>query len=111
MRGLIRGLENRRLGTLFILKMIPPNLWDWKPADDMKIMSDLANHLAGDPLAMLGLFRGEITAGEDYQKIEKEITSTDAPGLVKTYDRGLKELLSYLEENVDTAREKKLKLF
>ncbi|MHA1449460.1 MAG: DinB family protein [Candidatus Hodarchaeales archaeon] len=110
MLELIKVLENRRLGTLFILKMIPQNLWDWKPADDMKSMGDLANHLARDPIAMLAMFRGEITE-ETYQSAEKGLTLTDAPSLVKTYEKGLKELISYLEENIENAREKNLKLF
>jgi hypothetical protein len=54
MEELIRILQARRIGILYILKMIPLELFEWAPTD-MRSTSKLANHIACAPLCLYEL--------------------------------------------------------
>ena len=110
MEELIRILRTRRLGILYILKMIPLDLWDWSP-EFMKSTSELANHLSCAPLCLYENLKGNIPDGETYQKLEKNNMPLNAQGLVKLYEEGLSKLISYLEDHLDEAFEENIQLF
>lgn len=111
MEELIATLKKRRLAILFILKMIPLELWDWKPDPKMKSTSQLANHLACSPVAILELLRGKIPNEDTYNKLESDNMPLNAQGLTKLYDEGVKKLISYLEDHIEDARTENIKLF
>ncbi|UCE13504.1 MAG: hypothetical protein JSV04_15145 [Candidatus Heimdallarchaeota archaeon] len=111
MEDLIAVLKSRRLGILFILKMVPLELWDWKPDPTMKSTAQLANHLACSPLAILELLKGNIPDEESYNKLEVTNMPLNAQGFVKLYEEGLSGLISYLKEHLEDAHEMTIKLF
>ncbi len=108
---LIATLRSRRLGILFILKMIPLDLWDWRPDPSMKSTAQLANHLACSPLAILELLRGNIPDEETYNNLESTNMPLNAQGLTKLYEEGLRKLLTYLEDHLEDARVENIKFF
>lgn len=108
---LIMTLKSRRLGILFILKMVPLELWEWKPEPTMKSTAQLANHLACSPMAILELLKGNILDEDSYNTLEVTNMPLNAHGLVKLYENGLAALISYLEEHLEDAHEKTIKLF
>jgi len=111
MKELIERLRSRRLGILFILKMISAHLWNWKPSSSMKNTAKLASHLACGPLALLELIKGTIPNEELYIALENNNRPKDAQGLVRLYENGLKSLIEYLKEHIEDAREEKIDLF
>ena len=111
MEELIATLKKRRLAVLFILKLIPLEIWDWRPDPSMKSTAQLANHLACSPLAILELLQGNIPDEETYNNLESDNMPLNAQGLTKLYDEGLKKLISYLEEHIEDAYVENIKLF
>ncbi|MHA2246012.1 MAG: DinB family protein [Candidatus Hodarchaeales archaeon] len=111
MEDLISTLRSRRLGILFVLKLIPLDLWDWKPDPSMKSTAQLANHLACSPLSILNMLRGDIPDEETYNNIETTNMPLNAQGLTKLYEEGLNKLLAYLEDHLEDARVENIKLF
>jgi uncharacterized damage-inducible protein DinB len=108
---LISYLLYRRLGNLFVLKMIPTELWDWKSHSTLRSISELANHLACAPLCLFEVFRETVTDEQSYRDIEAKNFPEDAQGLVQVYERGLEELITYLREHIGEAREENIKGF
>jgi uncharacterized damage-inducible protein DinB len=108
---LLATLRSRRIGILFILKMIPLDLWDWKPNPNMRSTAQLGNHLACSPLAILELLRGNIPDEETYNDLEKNNMPINAQGLTNLYEQSLEKLISYLKEHLEDAREENIKFF
>ncbi len=111
MEELIAVLQKRRLGIVYLLKMIPLDIWDWKPGSGMRSTAELANHLASSPMMLLELFKGELKSGEEFGELEKQNFPLNAQGLVKLYDEGLEKIIAYLNEHLEDAREKNVKFF
>ncbi|NHJ02644.1 MAG: DinB family protein [Candidatus Heimdallarchaeota archaeon] len=111
MEKLIATLRDRRLGIQYILKMVPLEIWDWKPSSEMRSTAELANHLACAPLSLLEGVKGYLGDEQSYIKLEENNLPFNAQGLVKTYDEGLNKLLSYLEAHIDDAHEKTIQFF
>ncbi|MFX1508252.1 MAG: DinB family protein [Promethearchaeota archaeon] len=111
MEELIATLRSRRLGILFILKMIPLDLWDWKPNPSMRSTAQLGNHLACSPLAILELLRGNIPDEETYNDLEKNNMPINAQGLTNLYDQSLEKLILYLQDHLENARVEDIKFF
>ncbi|MCK4848542.1 MAG: hypothetical protein KAT16_05940 [Candidatus Heimdallarchaeota archaeon] len=111
MEELIEKLKERRKGIVYMLKMIPLEIWDWSPSPSSKTTAALANHLASSPLMMYKLFKGNLKTPDEFEELEKQNLPLNAQGLVKLYDNGLEKLINYLEENLDEAREKNLQFF
>ncbi len=112
MEQLIQELKNRRLGVLWVLKMVPKAIWDWKPHPFMRSTSELACHLACSPLAILETIKGTIiTDIESYQEFEINLSPPNATGLVHLYEKGLHKLINYLENNKEKAKEETIELF
>lgn len=111
MKELIETLRKRRKGIIYLLKMVPLELWDWRPHSSTRTMAEVANHLASSPLMLLELFKGELKTGEEFEALEKQNFPLNAEGLTKLYDMGLEKLIEYLEEHIEDVREKNLKLF
>jgi len=110
---LIQMLKARRIGILFILKMVPLDLWDWSPnpSINMRSTSELANHIACAPLALLEAFRGKIPDESTYLALEKNNMPLNAQGLTKLYESNLRELISFLEEHIEDAHEEDFRFF
>ena len=108
---LIATLQSRRLGILFILKMIPLDLWDWKPNPAMRSTAQLGNHIACSPLAILELLQGNIPDEDTYNNLEKNNMPINAQGLTKLYEQSLEKLISYLQEHLEDARVEDIKFF
>lgn len=94
-----------------MLKMIPNELWNWKPSNGMRAMSELANHIACSPIALLEAFRGQIPDTAAYLAIEETNMPTDTQGLVQLYENGLNQLISYLEFHLEDASHTTIQLF
>ncbi len=114
----IHVLGVRRLGVLYILKMIPLELWDWRPESflssstfPMRTTAQLANHLACSPLCLYEAFQGNIPDEETYQSLEKNNMPLNAQGLTKLYDEGLGKLIQFLQENIEEAHNENLRFF
>ncbi|MHA2328086.1 MAG: hypothetical protein ACXACR_06150, partial [Candidatus Hodarchaeales archaeon] len=101
MLELIKTLTSGRLGILYILKMVPLDLWDYKPEPSMRTTSKLANHLACGPMITLEVFKGKVPDEETYLNLEKDNMPFNAQGLVKLYETGLSELITYLEQHIE----------
>jgi len=111
MEKLIQTLRQRRTGILFILKVIPPDLWNWKPSNGMRTMSELANHIACSPIALFKVFQGQIPDSATYLTLEETNKPTDAQGLVQLYETGLNQLISYLETHIEEVYLTNIQLF
>ena len=111
MEYLIEQLKERRKGIVFILKMVSLDIWEWSPSSSSKTTASLANHLASSPLMMYELLKGDLNTPEQFQELEKQNLPLNTQGLVKLYDMGLTKLIEFLEDNIETAREKNVKLF
>ena len=107
---LIETLRERRLGTIFVVKMIPESLWDWKPTSDMRPISDLANHLVNGPTILLELIQGNIPNPESYNAFIEKIRKKNAQELTELFEKGLNNLITYLEEHKEAANQE-IKLF
>jgi hypothetical protein len=108
---IIAVLKSRRLGVQFILKMVPLDLWDWRPHPLMRTTAELANHLACGPLALLEALRGNIPDEESYISLEQNNMPLNAQGLTKIYGEGLYKLINYLNEHIEEAHEKNIRFF
>ena len=111
MERLIKKLKGRRLGVLYILKMVPKRLWDWKPQPNSRSTAELANHLAATPMILCDAFHGKIPDAETYETLEKEHMVDSPKRLVKLYEEGLSKLLSYLKKHVSDAHDEKIQFF
>jgi len=118
MEELIGVLKARRLGVLYILKMVPLELWDWRPepflsspSSFMKNTSQLANHIACSPLCLYELFQGNILDEETYQNFEKNNMPLNAQGLTNLYEDGLTKLIKFLQDHLEDAHEENIRFF
>ncbi|MFQ5978170.1 MAG: DinB family protein [Candidatus Heimdallarchaeota archaeon] len=111
MDELISRLKSRRLGILSLLKMVPDELWDWKPNVSMRSTAELASHLACGPLALLKLLKGAIPNEKSYFALEKDHRPKNAGEAVQLYEAGLQRLIAYLKEHIGDARENQIELF
>ncbi len=111
MENLIATMKSRRLGILFILKMVPLDIWDWKPNPEMRSTAQLANHIACAPLSLLEGIRGNLKDEQSYINLEETNLPFNAQGLIKIYEDGLGKLLNYLEQHLDEAHEKTIQFF
>ncbi len=55
MEDLISILQKRRKGVLYLLKMILPQIWSWRPKENFRSTVKLANHLASSTQILLKL--------------------------------------------------------
>lgn len=118
MEHLIDNLKTRRLGLLYVLKMIPLELWDWRPESflgsstfPMRTTAQLANHLACSPLCLYEAFQGNIPDEETYKNLERNNMPLNAQGLTKLYEEGLMKLIQFLQNHLEEAHEEKLRFF
>jgi uncharacterized damage-inducible protein DinB len=111
MEKLIEILQSYRLGFLYVLKMVPPHCWDWRPEPTMKTTAELATHVAASPLQLGESLRGNIPDLETYEHREQSLIPTDAQGLVALYEEGLTNLISYLQDHVEDAHATTLQLY
>ena len=111
MEELISTLRDRRKGILYLLKMISPRAWDYKPHPTCRSTAELANHLASSPLMLLKLFKGEINSADDFNTQEKKNQPSDAEGLVILYESSLNNLISYLEKHLVEAKTENISFF
>ncbi len=91
--------------------MIPLESMEWRPEKSMRSVADLANHLACTPLSLYEGLTGKINDEQSYIDLEKKNKPSNAQGFVKLYEDGLRKLISYLEEHIDDAHEKKIHFF
>ncbi|MHA2305385.1 MAG: DinB family protein [Candidatus Hodarchaeales archaeon] len=110
MEELIRILQARRIGILYILKMIPLELFEWAPTD-MRSTSKLANHIACAPLCLYEGLKGNIPDENTYKNLEKNNMPLNAQGLIKLYEEGLSKLINYLEDHLEDALDENIQLF
>ncbi|MHA1215379.1 MAG: DinB family protein [Candidatus Hodarchaeales archaeon] len=111
MEFLVEKLKERRLGIVFILKMVPLELWEWKPHESMRSTSELAFHLASSPMIMYELLKGDLKTQEEFQNLEKSNMPINASGFVKLYDSGLNRLLNFCSEHIEDAHELQIQFF
>ena len=93
MERLIEQLQSRRLGVLYILKMVSVRSWDWRPEPKMKTTAELAAHLAASPMLLWEALRGTIPDEETYEQRGKELMPDSPPDLVVLYEEGLSKLV------------------
>ena len=91
--------------------MIPHELMEWRPEKSMRSTAELANHLACGPLSGYEGLKGNLNDEQSYINLQKNHMPTNAQGLVKLYEDGLKKLISFLEEHINDAHEKKIQFF
>jgi len=115
---LIHVLKTRRLGVLYILKMIPLEQWDWRPESSlgtstnlMQTTAQLANHLACSPLCLYEAFKGNIPDEETSENLEKNNMPLNAQGLTKLYEEGLGKLIQFLQDNIEDVHNENLRFF
>ena len=111
MEELIRILKERRIGILYILKMVPSELWDWKPAQSMRTTAVLANHLTCSPMNLYKGFVDPFPDEESWMAFEENKMPLNAQGLVKLYEKGLEKLIAFLEEHLEDAHEKQIQFW
>ena len=111
MQKLIEVLKSNRIGILYVLKMIPQKLMEWRPEKSMRSTAELANHLACAPLSLHEGLKGNLKDEESYIHLQKKHLPTNAQGFVKLYENGLKKLISFLQEHINDAHEKKIQFF
>jgi hypothetical protein len=111
MEKLIQKLKNYRLGVLFVLKMIPLDIWEWKPEKSMRTTAELAVHLACAPLSLYEGLNGNLRNEKDSISLEMNNTPLESQGLVKLYEDGLKKLVSFLKNHIENAHEKQIQFF
>ena len=111
MEELMHILKGQRIGILYLLKMVPLELWEWKPAPNMRTTAELATHLACAPMS---LYKGMVDPFPDekaYVAFEEENRPPNAQGLVKLYEEGLKKLVVFLEEHLEDAHKKQIQFW
>ena len=111
MEELIRILKGQRIGICYILKMVPSELWNWKPTHNMRTTAELANHLACAPMMLYEGLIGHIPDEESYVGLEKDEMPENSQGLVELYEKGLKTLIGFLEEHIEDAHEKQIQFW
>jgi uncharacterized damage-inducible protein DinB len=111
MENLIQKLKDYRRGILYVLKMIPTVIWEWKPEQSMRTTGALATHLACAPLSLLEGLKGNIPDEVAYVNLEKKHRPEDSQGLVKLYEDGLERLVVYLKDHLEDAHEKKIQFY
>jgi len=111
MEELIRVLKGQRIGILYLLKMVPPEIWDWKPEQSMRTTAELANHLACAPLMTYKGLIGHFPDEESYVGFEKDQMPENSQELVELYETGLITLTTFLEEHLEDAHVKKIQFW
>lgn len=61
--------------TKGLLARVTPEQWDFRPADNMRSLAELANHLAQIPLIDLAILQEK--SEEEVRRLESEHTSSD----------------------------------
>ncbi|MFX0113294.1 MAG: DinB family protein [Candidatus Hodarchaeota archaeon] len=111
MEKLIQHLKNRRLGIVYILKMVSSELWDWQRSTRMKNIADLVNHLSCVLLAFLELLKGNMPDGKSHTLLEQKYQPQNAQEAVRIYNKSLIQLLNYLEELLEDVYENSIFFF
>jgi len=111
MQELIHTLKERRLGILYILKMVPMEIWDWAPNKTMRNTADLANHLACSPLSIYELLQGNLKDEDALNILEKNNMPLNASGLIKNYENGLKRLIEFCNNHLEDSKDIKVQFF
>ena len=111
MKDLILSLKKRRKGILYLLKMVSPEIWIFKPHPTCRTTAELANHLAGSPLMLLKLFKGEINSEGEFNTQEKMNFPANSEGLVVLYEKSLNNLIAYLEQHLVDAKTENIRFF
>lgn len=80
--------------TKKLLKRVKPGEWDFRPADNMRSLGELANHLVQIPLIDLAILQEK--SEEEVRRMEAEHTASDPEELCELMERGFQLLCDYM---------------
>jgi len=94
--------------TKKLLARVRPGEWDFRPADNMRSLGELANHLAQIPFVDLAILQEK--SEEEVRRLESEHASSDPEKLCEWMEEGFQSLCDYMrgldEESFLTRRTK-----
>jgi len=85
-------LAVRTTGAL--LEKVTPELWNFRPREEMRTVLELANHLTQIPLLDLAILQEQ--PQEEIQRLEQTLSASDASHLRANMENGLFELSVYM---------------
>jgi uncharacterized damage-inducible protein DinB len=104
-RELLEYLDNRVRHCAYLMEKIPEDKWNWKPADHMLSLGELANHVATMLDIESGMFAGGLTR-ESYAEKLRSMQKEDKAGLLamarECHARAMKFYGSMSEEDFET---------
>ncbi|GAA5346223.1 hypothetical protein PLACP1_23840 [Planifilum fimeticola] len=80
--------------TKKLLARVRPGEWDFRPADNMRSLGELANHLAQIPLVDLAILQEK--SEEEVRRLESEYASSDPEKLCEWMEEGFQSLCDYM---------------
>ena len=86
------ALAVRTTGTL--LEKVTPELWGFRPKEEMRTVLELANHLTQIPLVDLAILQER--SQEEIHALEQALSASDAPHMRANMENGLNELSAYM---------------
>ncbi|MHB1628701.1 MAG: DinB family protein [Bacilli bacterium] len=86
------ALAVRTTGAL--LEKATPELWDFRPREEMRTVLELANHLTQSPLIDLAILKEQ--SQEEVHALEQALTASDAAHMRANMENGLAELSAYM---------------
>ncbi len=86
------ALAVRTTGAL--LEKVTPELWGFRPREEMRTVLELANHLTQIPLVDLAILQER--SQEEVHALEQALSASDAPHMRANMENGLNELSAYM---------------
>ena len=105
-RELVEYMDNRVRKCWYLLEQIPEGKWNWRPAENMITLGELANHMTTLLDIESGMFAGNLTK-EVYEEKVRSATKDDKQGLIAAarehHARAMRFYAEMPEEDFETA--------
>jgi len=104
-RELLEYMDNRVRNCAYLMEKIPADKWNWKPADHIMSLGELANHVATMLDIESGMFKNGLTK-ESYAEKFSKLQTNDKAGLLvlarECHARTMKFYAAMSEEDFET---------
>ncbi len=98
----LRAFRHEAQQARFVLATAADADLNFCPADGMRSLIEVANHLAQIPRMDTAVYTSEVATPEQAQEMESGLRSEDVNGMLKVFDDGVKHVIDYFSKMSDT---------
>ncbi|SFS31125.1 DinB family protein [Marininema halotolerans] len=91
---LLEELEGMIRSTKGLLKKVEPNMWQYRPHENMRSLQELATHLTQIPFVDLAILQEKTE--EEIRQLEQKLTHEQATEMAHVMDEGFLQLRNYM---------------